>query len=195
MGLAEFELQAHVREMNFAAVKLCREVADYYTAQNPKKPRFVAGSIGPTNKQLSIAGNVNDPGFRDVTFDQMVDNYYEQVVALIEAGVDLLLPETAFDTLVLKACLTAIEKVFHDKGVKLPVMASFTIFDGGRTLSAQTIEAVWNSIGNHELMSAGINCALGPKQFAAVPRRAVQHHAAFDQLLSERGVAECLWWI
>lgn len=162
MGLAEFGLQAHVREMNVAAVKLCREVADYYTAQDPSKPRFVAGSIGPTNKQLSIAGNVNDPGFRDVTFDQMVDNYYEQVVTLIEEGVDLLLPETAFDTLVLKACLTAIERVFRDKGVKIPVMASFTIFDGGRTLSAQTIEAVWNSIGNHDLLSAGINCALGP---------------------------------
>jgi len=162
LGLADFELQPLVREINTAAVKLARDAADECTRQNPRRPRFVAGSIGPTNKQLSIAGNVNDPGHRDVTFDQMVDNYCEQVQALIEAGVDLLLPETAFDTLVLKACLFAIERTFHKMGVRVPVMASFTIFDGGRTLSAQTVEATWNSIANHALLSAGINCALGP---------------------------------
>ncbi|MDX1961509.1 MAG: methionine synthase [Pirellulales bacterium] len=162
LGLAEFELQPLVRELNLAAVRLARDAADEATRENPRRPRFVAGSIGPTNKQLSIAGNVNDPAHRDVTFDQMVENYREQVEVLIEGGVDLLLPETAFDTLVLKACLQAIEQAFVRKGIRLPVMASFTIFDGGRTLSAQTVEAVWNSISNHELLSAGINCALGP---------------------------------
>jgi 5-methyltetrahydrofolate--homocysteine methyltransferase len=162
LGLAEFELQPIVRDLNVAAVKLCRDVADEFNKLNPQRPRFVAGSMGPTNKQLSIAANVNDPGHRDVTFDQMVDNYVEQAVVLIESGVDLLLPETAFDTLVLKAALIAIEKAFVKTGVRLPVMASFTIFDGGRTLSAQTVEAVLNSINNHDLFSAGINCALGP---------------------------------
>ncbi len=130
--------------------------------RTPEKPRFVAGSIGPTNKQLSIAGNVNDPGHRTATFDQMVETYYEQVDALVEGGVDILLCETAFDTLVMKACLFAIDKFFQDTGLRLPVMASFTVFEGGRTLSAQTVEACWNSISHFDLLSVGMNCALGP---------------------------------
>ena len=104
--------------------------------------------MGPTNKQLSIAGNVEDPGYRGATFDQMVETYYEQVDALVEGGVDILLAETAFDTLVLKACLFAIEKYFDDHDVRLPVMASFTVFKDGRTLSAQTVEACWNSLAH-----------------------------------------------
>jgi 5-methyltetrahydrofolate--homocysteine methyltransferase len=164
VALADFGLQHHTREMNLVAARLAREAADAATAATPDRPRFVAGSIGPTNKQLSIAGNVADPGHRDVTFDQMVAAYREQIEALIEGGVDLLLAETAFDTLVLKACLHAIEQVFSDLGRKLPVMASFTIFDGGRTLSAQTVEACWTSIAHVDLLSAGINCALGPEK-------------------------------
>ena len=146
VALADFALEDHVREINLAAVALARRAADDDTARKPEKPRFVAGSIGPTNKQLSIAGNVEDPGYRGATFDQMVDTYYEQVDALVEGGVDILLAETAFDTLVLKACLFAIEKYFDDHDVRVPVMASFTVFEGGRTLSAQTVEACWNSI-------------------------------------------------
>jgi len=162
VGMADFELSDHVRPLNLAAAALARRAADAMTALTPEKPRFVAGSIGPTNKQLSIAGNVNDPGYRGATFDQMVETYYEQVDALVEGGVDILLCETAFDTLVMKACLFAIDKYFDDHGVSLPVMASFTVFEGGRTLSAQTVEACWNSISHANLLSVGINCALGP---------------------------------
>ncbi len=162
VAMEDFGLQDCVRELNLAAVALARKAADELSLQNPDKPRFVAGSIGPTNKQLSIAGNVNDPGYRSATFDQMLATYYEQVDALIEGGVDLLLCETAFDTLVLKACLFAVEQYFQDHGVRVPVMASFTIFDGGRTLSAQTVEATWNSIAHANLLSVGMNCALGP---------------------------------
>jgi len=164
VALADFGLQHHTRELNLAAATLARQAADAAMAHSPGRPRFVAGSIGPTNKQLSIAGNVADPGHRDVTFDEMVAAYREQIEALIDGGVDLLLAETAFDTLVLKACLHAIEQVFSDLGRKLPVMASFTIFEGGRTLSAQTVEACWTSISHIDLLSAGINCALGPEK-------------------------------
>jgi 5-methyltetrahydrofolate--homocysteine methyltransferase len=164
VALEDFALSDHVREINLAAAAIARHVADEFTARDPEKPRFVAGSIGPTNKQLSIAGNVEDPGHRSATFDQMVETYYEQVDALVEGGVDLLLAETAFDTLVLKACLFAIEKYFDDHHVRLPVMASFTVFKDGRTLSAQTVEACWNSLAHADLLSIGLNCALGPIQ-------------------------------
>jgi 5-methyltetrahydrofolate--homocysteine methyltransferase len=164
MALADFGLTDHVRELNLAAARLAREAADAATAKTPDRPRFVAGSIGPTNKQLSIAGNVADPGHRDVTFDQMVATYREQVEALLEGDVDLLLAETAFDTLVLKSCLYAIEQVFQEQGIRIPVMASFTVFEGGRTLSAQTVEACWESIAHADLVSVGINCALGPEK-------------------------------
>ena len=162
VSMADFKLSDRVRELNLAAAALARRAVDAMNELTPDKPRFVAGSIGPTNKQLSIAGNVNDPGHRTATFDQMVDTYYEQVEALVEGGVDLLLCETAFDTLVMKACLFAIEKYFVDSGVRIPVMASFTVFEGGRTLSAQTVEACWNSISHVDLLSVGMNCALGP---------------------------------
>ena len=164
VALADFGLQKHTRELNLAAARLAREAAMAAEAADPSRPRFVAGSIGPTNKQLSIAGNVADPGHRDVTFDEMVAAYGEQVEALLEGGVDVLLAETAFDTLVLKSCLFAIEQVFADRGVRIPVMASFTIFDGGRTLSAQTVEACWASLEHFDLLSVGINCALGPEK-------------------------------
>ena len=163
VAMSDFELESHVRELNLAAAALARRTADEYSARTPDKPRFVAGSMGPTNRQLSIAGNVNDPAYRAVTFDDMVATYYEQIDALVEGGVDLLLPETAFDTLVLKACLFAIDKYFEDHRLRLPVMASFTIFQGGRTLSAQTIEACWTSISHADLLSVGMNCALGPE--------------------------------
>ena len=162
VAMADFDLTDRVRELNLAAVAVARRAVDEMNLRTPDKPRFVAGSIGPTNKQLSIAGNVNDPGYRSATYDQMVETYTEQVDALVEGGVDILLVETAFDTLVLKAALFAIDQYFERSGVRLPVMASFTIFEGGRTLSAQTVEACWNSISHADLLSVGMNCALGP---------------------------------
>ncbi len=152
-----------VADLNKAACQVARRAADAFTKLTPDKPRFVAGSIGPTRKQLSIAGNVDDAGYRNATFDQMVESYYGQVSALLENGVDLLLAETAFDTLVFKACLFAIEKYFAEHGRRIPVMASFTVFPGGVTLSTQTVEACWNSISHARLLSVGINCALGPE--------------------------------
>ncbi len=162
VSMADFLMTEHVRELNLAGVALARRAVDEMNLETPDRRRFVAGSLGPTSKQLSVSGSVSDPAYRAVTFDQMVDNYYEQIDALVEGGVDLLLAETAFDTLVLKACLFAIEKYFDDHNIRLPVMASFTVFDGGRTLSAQTVEACWNSIAHANLLSVGINCALGP---------------------------------
>ncbi len=163
VAMADFGLSDQVRELNLAAVALARGAVERMNLRTPHMPRFVAGSIGPTNKQLSIAGNVSDPGHRSATFDQMVATYAEQIEALVEGGVDLLLCETAFDTLVLKACLAAIDQYFEEHPVRLPVMASFTVFEGGRTLSAQTVEACWNSISHADLLSVGINCALGPE--------------------------------
>jgi len=165
VALEDFELSYLVRELNLAAVACARRAADEFRGRTPDRPRFVAGSIGPTSKTASISPRVEDPGFRAVTFDQLVETYYEQVAALIEGGVDILFPETTFDTLNLKACLFAIDKYFSERGVCLPVMASVTITDAsGRTLSGQTIEAFWNSISHFDLLSVGINCALGPER-------------------------------
>jgi 5-methyltetrahydrofolate--homocysteine methyltransferase len=163
ISMADYGLEAYVRDINLAAVACARRAVDEMNSRTPGRPRFVAGSMGPTKAQLSVAGNVDDAAYRPATYEQMVEMYYEQVGALVEGGVDILLPETAFDTLVLKACLFAIDKYFVDHDVRLPVMASITIFQGGRTLSAQTIEAAWTSISHADLLSVGINCALGPE--------------------------------
>ncbi|MCH7686722.1 MAG: homocysteine S-methyltransferase family protein, partial [Planctomycetes bacterium] len=163
LGLAEFDLEPLLEEINLAACRCARNAVDEWNAVNADSPRFVAGSIGPTTKTTSISPRVEDPGYREVAFDQMVDSYSKQVAALIAGGVDLLLPETSFDTLNLKACLFAIETYFEEHGIRLPVMASVTITDAaGRTLSGQTLEAFWNSISSFPLFSVGINCALGP---------------------------------
>lgn len=180
LSLEEFSLEEHVFELNKSAAEIARRAADRWTRRTPDKPRFVAGSIGPTKKQLSMGIHVEDAGRRDTTFDRMVENYYEQVEALVAGGVDILLAETSFDTLVLKACLFAIDKFFTDKKVWLPVMISGTIFEGGRTLSMQTVEAFWASISHFDALSVGLNCALGVDQmrpyvesFAQVARRPV----------------------
>ncbi|MBX9677282.1 MAG: methionine synthase [Gemmataceae bacterium] len=151
-------------EINKAAAQLARQAAEKYTRKTPDKPRFVAGSIGPTSKSLSLGTNVEDPGHRDVTFDQMVENYLGQIHGLVAGGVDLLLPETSFDTLVFKACLFAIDKYFEKHKIRIPVMLSGTIFDSGRTLSAQSLEAFWHSVKHFDALSVGINCALGIEQ-------------------------------
>jgi 5-methyltetrahydrofolate--homocysteine methyltransferase len=161
LSLEEFALQDHVAEINREAVALAKRVADDFTRRNPDKPRFVAGSIGPTKKQLSIAIDMEDPGHRDVTFDEMVANYTEQIHTLVEAGVDILMPETSFDTLVLKACLFAIDRYFEEHGIALPVIASGTIFENGATLSAQPVEAFWTSISHFDMLAVGLNCAVG----------------------------------
>ena len=161
ISMSEFGLEDHVVELNKAAVALARRAADDYTKRNPSRPRFVAGSIGPTNKSLSMGVNVEDSGHRDVTFDQMVANYKEQVQALIDGGVDILLPETSFDTLVMKACLFAIEEVFEELGRRVPVMISGVIFENGVTLSAQPVEAFYYSVSHFDALSVGLNCAVG----------------------------------
>ncbi len=166
IGMDEFDLPADLmREINLAAARCARRAADEFTARDPARPRFVAGSIGPTTRTASMSARVEDPGHRSVTFDQHVESYYQQVAALVEGGVDILFPETTFDTLNLKACLFAIDRYTHERGASIPVMASVTITDrAGRTLSGQTVEAFWNSIAHFPLLSVGINCALGPEQ-------------------------------
>src|SRR3954468_2744561 len=161
VSLEEFALQDLVDELNTTAAQIARHAADEYTRKNPDKPRFVAGSIGPTKKQLSMGIHVEDPGRRDVTFDEMVAQYKAQVKALVEGGVDLLLPETSFDTLVMKACLFAIDAYFEETGRRLPVMISGTIFEKNhRTLSAQTVEAFYYSVSHFDALSVGLNCAV-----------------------------------
>ena len=166
IGMDEFALPPELmREINLAAVGCARRAVDAFNALTPDKPRFVAGSIGPTGRTTSISPKVEDPAYRSVTFDQMAESYYRQVAVLVEGGVDILFPETTFDTLNLKACLFAIRQFFNDQHCELPVMVSVTITDAsGRTLSGQTVEAFWNSISHFDLLSVGINCALGPEK-------------------------------
>ena len=162
ISMADYALEEHVFELNRVAAELARGAADDFSRRTPDKPRFVAGSIGPTNKTALLSPNVNDPGFRGVSFDELVTAYTEQVAGLIAGGADILFPETTFDTLNLKACLFAIEQYFDKHGIRLPVMASITITDAsGRTLSGQTLEACWISIASFDLFSVGLNCALG----------------------------------
>lgn len=162
---ADYHLEALAYELNYQSAKIAREVADEFTKGNPSKPRFVAGALGPTNKTASISPQVNDPGYRAITFDQLVDAYYEQTKGLVEGGSDLLLVETIFDTLNAKAALFAIQKYFDDAGNVLPIMVSGTITDAsGRTLSGQTTEAFMISMSHVPLLSIGLNCALGANQ-------------------------------
>ncbi len=162
---ADYKMESLVYEMNFESAKIAKEVAVEFTKKDPHKPRFVAGSIGPTNRTASLSPDVNDPGFRAVTFDELSEAYYEQTKGLAEGGADLLLVETIFDTLNAKAALFAIQKYFHETGKKLPVMVSGTITDAsGRTLSGQTVEAFLYSVTHIDLLSIGFNCALGAKQ-------------------------------
>jgi 5-methyltetrahydrofolate--homocysteine methyltransferase len=163
---ADYNAVELIKELNVEAARLARKAADEYSAKTPDKPRFVAGSIGPTNKTLSLSPDVNNPGYRAVTFREVVDNYIVQLEGLMEGGVDLLLIETVFDTLNCKAALFAVEEYFSTIGKRIPVMVSGTVVDAsGRTLSGQTTEAFWISIAHMpDLLSVGLNCALGSKQ-------------------------------
>ena len=150
-------------ELNYAAVDCARKAVDRIRKIDPSRPRYVAGSIGPTTKQLAISTKVEDAANRDVDFLEMVASYKVQVAHLVEAGADLLLPETAIDTLKLKSCLYAISEYFAETGRRIPVMISATFGEGGRTfVSAQTVEAFWNSISHFPMLSVGMNCAMGP---------------------------------
>ncbi|MEC6815613.1 methionine synthase [Photobacterium toruni] len=165
IAMADYDMESLSAEINFTAAKLAREAADEWTAQTPNKPRFVAGVLGPTNRTCSISPDVNDPGFRNVTFDQLVTAYSESTHALIKGGVDIILIETIFDTLNAKACAFAVTGVFEELGYELPIMISGTITDAsGRTLSGQTTEAFYNSLRHVKPISFGLNCALGPDE-------------------------------
>lgn len=165
IAMADYYMQAISDEINFAAAKLAREAADEWTAKTPEKPRYVAGVLGPTNRTCSLSPDVNDPGFRNISFEQLVEAYSESTRALIRGGSDLILIETIFDTLNAKACAFAVDCVFEELGYKLPVMISGTITDAsGRTLSGQTTEAFYNALRHVEPISFGLNCALGPDE-------------------------------
>ncbi|MGI4749222.1 MAG: methionine synthase [Janthinobacterium lividum] len=164
ISLADYHLEELAYELSFEGAKIAREVVDEYNLKTPDKPRFVAGAVGPTNRTASLSPDVNDPGYRAVSFDDLEAAYYDQVRGLVDGGSDVLLVETIFDTLNAKAALFAINRYASFTGKKLPVMISGTITDAsGRTLSGQTVEAFWNSINHANLLSVGLNCALGAK--------------------------------
>tara|TARA_B110000438_G_scaffold22257_1_gene20137 strand:+ start:704 stop:1696 length:993 start_codon:yes stop_codon:yes gene_type:complete len=162
IGMADYSMESIVYDINLESAKIAKEAALKYSKITPEKPRFVAGSIGPTNRTASMSPDVNDPGFRAITFDDLVEAYSEQINALIDGGVDILLIETIFDTLNAKAALFAVDSVLDDRNITIPIMISGTITDAsGRTLSGQTVEAFVTSLSHIPLLSIGLNCALG----------------------------------
>ncbi|MBC9796195.1 homocysteine S-methyltransferase family protein [Sinomicrobium weinanense] len=176
IAMADYYMEDLVYELNYESARIAREVADEFTAKNPEKPRFVAGAIGPTNKTASMSPDVNDPGYRAVSFDELKTAYKQQVEALVDGGVDILLVETIFDTLNAKAALFAIEEMKEERGLDTPVMVSGTITDAsGRTLSGQTVEAFLISITHIPLLSVGFNCALGADQLKPYLKRLGQN--------------------
>ena len=165
IGMADYEMEDLVYELNFASAKIAKEAAEAFTLKDPSKPRFVAGSIGPTNKTASMSPDVNDPGYRAIDFDALVQAYREQAIGLLEGGVDIFLVETIFDTLNAKAAIYAIDSLLEERGLEIPIMISGTITDAsGRTLSGQTVEAFAISLSHASILSMGLNCALGADQ-------------------------------
>ncbi len=165
ISMADYHMEELVTELNIEAAKLARSAADEFTASNPNKPRFVAGSLGPTNRTASLSPDVNNPGYRAVDFDELVASYKEQASALAKGGVDIFLIETVFDTLNCKAAIYAILEVKDELQLETPIMISGTITDAsGRTLSGQTVEAFWYSVSHANPISIGLNCALGADQ-------------------------------
>ena len=165
IAMADYQMEEFVYELNFESARIAKGVAEQVTAEDPSKPRFVAGAIGPTNKTASMSPDVNDPGYRAISFDELRKAYKQQAKALIEGRVDVLLVETVFDTLNAKAALFAIEELKEELNVDIPIMVSGTITDAsGRTLSGQTAEAFLISVSHIPLLSVGFNCALGAKQ-------------------------------
>jgi 5-methyltetrahydrofolate--homocysteine methyltransferase len=166
ISLADYDLQAEAYEINVAGARAARAAVDAFAAEHPGRPCFVAGALGPTSRTASFSRDVNDPGARQVTFDELVAAYRDQARGLLDGGCDLLLVETCFDTLNAKAALFAIEQLFDEGARRVPLSVSVTIFQDGRNLSAQTVEAFWNSVAHVDLFSVGINCSLGPPQMA-----------------------------
>lgn len=165
ISMADYDMQALVRELNLSSASLARKTVDEFTAKTPDKPRFVAGVIGPTNRTASISPDVNDPGFRNISFDMLEESYFEATTALVDGGVDIIMIETIFDTLNAKAAIFAVLRYFEENSVELPIMISGTITDAsGRTLSGQTLEAFWNSVRHAKPLAISLNCALGPKE-------------------------------
>lgn len=165
VAMADYQLEDYVYDINYESAKIARQAADRYTRLNPEKPRFVAGAMGPTNKTCSMSPDVNNPGFRATSFDELKTAYKQQAEALLDGGVDILLVETIFDTLNAKAALFAIEEIKEERKINPPIMVSGTITDAsGRTLSGQTAEAFLISVSHIPLLSIGFNCALGAKQ-------------------------------
>ncbi len=165
IAMADYHMENLVYELNYESAKIARKVCDEFTAQNPDKPRFVAGSIGPTNRTASLSPDVNDPGYRAITFDELRIAYKQQAEALLDGGSDILLVETIFDTLNAKAALFAIDEIREERNITIPIMVSGTITDAsGRTLSGQTADAFLISVSHMDLISVGFNCALGAKQ-------------------------------
>ena len=165
IAMADYHMEDLVYELNYESAKIAKKVCDEFTAQNPEKPRFVAGSIGPTNRTASLSPDVNDPGYRAITFDELRIAYKQQAEALLDGGSDILLVETIFDTLNAKAALFAIDEIREERNITIPIMVSGTITDAsGRTLSGQTADAFLISVSHMDLISVGFNCALGAKQ-------------------------------
>jgi 5-methyltetrahydrofolate--homocysteine methyltransferase len=179
IAMADYNMENLVYELNYESAKIAKDVAEKFTQANPEKPRFVAGSIGPTNKTASLSPDVNRPEYRAITFNDLRISYKEQVEALIDGGVDLLLVETIFDTLNAKAALFAIEEVKEERAIDIPIMVSGTITDAsGRTLSGQTVEAFLTSVSHIPLLSVGFNCALGAEQLRPYLQR-LSHETEF----------------
>ncbi|MBT5186751.1 MAG: 5-methyltetrahydrofolate--homocysteine methyltransferase [Kordiimonadaceae bacterium] len=173
---ADYQMEDIVYDLNVACAKVAREAADEFSALTPDKPRFVAGVLGPTSRTASLSPDVNDPAFRNVTFDVLVDSYKEATKGLIDGGADIIMIETIFDTLNAKAAIFAVETAYEEMGVELPIMISGTITDAsGRTLSGQTAEAFWFSVRHANPVSVGFNCALGAKDLR-------QHIAALSKV-------------
>ncbi len=165
IAMTDYHMEDLVYELNYESARIAKEVAEEFTKKEPNKPRFVAGSMGPTNKTASLSPDVNDPGYRAVSFDELRIAYKQQAEALLDGGADILLVETIFDTLNAKAALFAIEEIKEEKNIEVPIMVSGTITDAsGRTLSGQTAEAFLISISHIPILSVGFNCALGAKQ-------------------------------
>ena len=180
IAMADYALEDYVEELNVASAKVARKAADDFTAKDPSKPRFVVGSIGPTNKTASMSPDVNDPGYRAITFNELKAAYREQTLGLIKGGVDMLMVETVFDTLNAKAALFAIDEIKEEQQLDMPVMVSGTITDAsGRTLSGQTVEAFLISISHIDLLSVGFNCALGADQLKPYIQRLGQETTRF----------------
>ena len=189
VAMADYHMENLIYELNFESAKIAVNACKKYTDLNPNKPRFVAGSIGPTNKTASMSPDVNDPGFRAITFDELVDSYSEQIEALIDGGVDILLVETIFDTLNAKAALFAITGIFDKIGYELPIMVSGTITDAsGRTLSGQTAEAFVTSVSHLPLLTIGFNCALGAELMLPYMKRVSRFSNFFTAAFPNAGL-------